>query len=81
MPTLRVLNQSGDNRVTWSADGFARGDPEAQAAVREAERIFARERARGAIAFRLRPGALAERLDSLDPQAEDTVLIPPMMGG
>jgi hypothetical protein len=81
MATLRVLNGGGDRRITWSTEALARGDAEAQAAVREAERIFAHERARGAVAFRVLPGAPAERLEALDPQAEDTVLIPPMVGG
>ncbi len=81
MPTLRILNRSGDQRISWDGERLARGDPEAQAAVREAESIFARERARGAVAFRVRHGATAERLDALDPLAEDTVLIPPMVGG
>jgi hypothetical protein len=81
MATLRVLNRSGDRRVTWSARDLAEGDAEARAAVREAERIFMRERERGGVAFRVRPGALAERIDTFDPLAEDTVLIPPMVGG
>lgn len=81
MATLRVLNGSGDARITWSTEGLERGEPDAQAAVREAERIFARERARGAVGFRVRPGAPAERLEAFDPLAEDTVLIPPMVGG
>jgi hypothetical protein len=81
MATLRVLNGSGDRRVTWSTKSLAEGDAEAQAAVREAERIFASERERGGVAFRVRPGAPAERIDAFDPLAEDTVLIPPMVGG
>jgi hypothetical protein len=81
MPTLRVLNSSGDRRVAWKTDDVAHGDPEALAAVREAERIFARERERGAVAFRVSPGAPAERLDVFDPLAEETVVIPPMVGG
>ena len=81
MATLRVLNGNGDTWITWSTKGLAQGDPEAQAAVREAERVFAHERARGAVAFRVRPDAPAERLEALDPLAEDTVLIPPMVGG
>jgi len=81
MATLRVLNRSGDRRVTWSPERLVQGDPEAEAVVREAERIFARERERGAVAFRVRPGAPAERLDALDPFAEDTILIPHMVGG
>jgi hypothetical protein len=82
MATLCVLNGSGDHRISWSTADLAQGDPEAQAAVREAERIFARERARGAVAFRVGPGARAERLEALDPLAdEQTVLIPPVVGG
>jgi transcription elongation GreA/GreB family factor len=81
MPTLRVLNRHGDDRISWSAERLAQGDPEAEAAVREAERLFARERSRGAVAFRIRQGAVAERLETLDPLADETVLIPPMVGG
>jgi len=79
--TLRVMNRRGDSRVSWSARGLAEGDPEAEAAVREAERIFVHERERGGVAFRVQPGVLAERIDTFDPLAEDTVLVPPMVGG
>jgi hypothetical protein len=81
MATLRVLNRSGDRKLTWSVRGLAQGDAEAHAAVREAERIFERERERGGAAFRLRPGGVVERIETFDPLAEDTVLIPPMVGG
>jgi hypothetical protein len=81
MGTLRVLNGSGDRRVSWSVEGLVQGDPEAQEAVRQAESIFALERQRGAHAFRVRPDAPAELLEAFDPLAEDTVLIPPMVGG
>ena len=81
MATLRVLNGHGDTRVTWNVDALTQGDPEGEAAVKEAERIFAAERARGAVAFRIRPGAPAERVTEFDPLVEDTILIPPMVGG
>jgi len=81
MATLRILNGSGDRRITWSPERLMEGDPEAQEAVRQAERIFAQARERGAVAFRVRPGAPAERLEALDPLSEDTVLIPAMVGG
>ncbi len=81
MPTLRVLNAGGDRQVRWDADRLMRGDPEAKAAVREAELIFQRERARGAVALRVQPGAPAERLETFDSQVEDTILVPPMAGG
>jgi hypothetical protein len=81
MASLRVLNRNGDLKITWNPADLARGDSEALAAIREAERIFAQERARGAMAFRVHHGATAERLDALDPFAEETVVIPPMVGG
>jgi hypothetical protein len=82
MATLRVLNGSGDRQIRWSTQGLADGDAEALAAVREAEQIFARERERGGAAFRVRPGVAAERVHAFDPFAEeDTLLIPPMVGG
>ena len=81
LSVLRVLDGSGDRTVQWDRDRLAAGDPEAQAAVREAERIFAQARARGARAFRVLPGRPAERLDQLDPQADQTIVIPPMVGG
>ena len=42
MATLRVLNGGGDRRITWSPERLLRGEPEAEAVVRQAERIFAR---------------------------------------
>lgn len=81
MPTLRVLNAGGDRQVRWDVDQLMRGDPEAKAAVREAELIFQRERARGAVALSVQPGAPAERLEAFDAQVEDTILVPPMAGG
>jgi hypothetical protein len=82
MATLRLLNAGGDQKISWSSTELANGDPEAQAAVREAERIFAREQARGATAFPVHPGGSAEKLDVLDPTVEgDTILIPQVVGG
>ena len=82
MPVLRVLNARGDTSVAWDARAFATGDPEARAAVAEAERIFATARAAGAEAFRLRDGSPAERLLVLDPTVdEDVMVIPRMVGG
>jgi hypothetical protein len=78
---LRVLNGRGDTSVQWDRDGVAAGDPEALAAVAEAERIFAHARANGAVAFRFRPGQPAERVDTFDPQAAEVLVIPAMVGG
>jgi hypothetical protein len=81
MATLRVLDRNGDSPVSWDTRAASAGDPEALAALREAERIFERERARGSQAFRVRPAAPAERLETFDPGADETVVVPPMAGG
>ncbi|MGN6810714.1 MAG: hypothetical protein ACTHMP_07550, partial [Thermomicrobiales bacterium] len=76
MSTLRVLSHLGDSAISWDAERAATGDEEAQAAVHEAERIFAAERARGATAFRTVPGRPAERIDRFDPEADEIVMVP-----
>lgn len=81
MGMLRVLSHRGDETCLWDAARAATGDPEAQAAVREAERIFGAARARGATAFRLVPGQPAERLEEFAPEAEEIVIVPRISGG
>jgi len=81
MGMLRVISKRGDDRVQWNEQDAQAGDAEAMAAVREAERIFALERARGATAFRVEPGKSAERLEQFDPQAEQIILVPQVVGG
>jgi hypothetical protein len=78
---MRVMDGSGDRQIQWDREQLAAGDPDAQAAVEMAERILQDARARGAQAFRLRPGRPAERLERLDPQAEQVIVIPPTVGG
>jgi hypothetical protein len=78
---LRVMSRRGDDRVTWDEQKVLAGDPEATAAVREAERIFAQERAKGATAFRMDPGKPAQRIDEFDKTAEQIVLVPRVVGG
>jgi hypothetical protein len=81
MATLYVLSSRGDRRVTWAPRDVEAGDPEALAAIAEAEAIFARERGRGSSAFKLAPGEPAERIDVFDRTAEEIVIIPRMAGG
>ena len=81
MGMLRVMSRRGDDRVTWDKQRVSAGDPEAIAAVREAERIFAQERAKGATAFRITPGKPAERVERFDQTAEQIVLVPRVVGG
>ena len=81
MSVLRVLSRSGDDRYTWTRSPAAVATDESEAAVREAERIFAEQRARGATAVRMAPGKAAERIDTFDPEADEIVLIPRVIGG
>lgn len=81
MGMLRVLSQHGDDQFAWDQTAVAVGDAEAVAAVREAERIFETERARGATAVRMTPGKAAERIDVFDPSAHEIVMVPRVVGG
>lgn len=81
MGVLRVLSHHGDDRYMWDQTAVMTGEEEAVQAVREAERIFAEQRARGATAVRVRPGQTAQRLDKFDPEAEQIVMIPRVVGG
>ena len=81
MGILRVISKRGDDRVQWNEQDVLAGDAEANAAIREAERIFARERARGATAFRVEAGKPVERLEQFDPQAGQIILVPRVVGG
>ncbi len=78
---LRVMSRRGDDRVNWDQQKVLEGDLEALAAVREAERIFAQERAKGATAFRVEPGKTIQRIDTFDETAEQIVLVPRVVGG
>jgi hypothetical protein len=78
---LRVMSRRGDDRITWDEQKVLAGDPEAAAAIREAERIFSQERAKGATAFRIDPGKPAERIEQFDRTAEQIVLVPRVVGG
>ena len=81
MGMLRVLSRRGDDRVTWNLDQVQVGDTEAVAAVREAERIFAEQRLKGATAFKVRPGQEPVRIDQFDETAEQIVMVPRVVGG
>ena len=81
MGMLRVMSRRGDDRVNWDQQKVLEGDLDAIAAVREAERIFAQERAKGATAFRVDPGKPIQRIDTFDETAEQIVLVPRVVGG
>jgi hypothetical protein len=81
MAMLRILSARGDTVIEWDGRKVDQGDPEALEAVREAERIFAEQRSRGATAFRVAPGQPAVRVDEFDPHAEQMVVVPRVAGG
>lgn len=81
MSMLRVMSRRGDDRVAWDVRQAEVGDPEAIAAIREAERIFAEERARGGTAFKVEKGQAPVRIDQFDQTAEQIVIVPRVVGG
>ncbi len=81
MGKLRVMSPNGDRTVVWDQKQAEVGDPEALAAVREAERIFEEQRRQGATAFRVAPDAPVQRLDRFDPEANQIVTVPQVVGG
>lgn len=81
MGRLRVTSTLGDQTIAWDQRRAETGDPEAQAAAREAERIFEEQLRRGATAFIVATDATARRLDRFDPEADQIVTVPRVVGG
>lgn len=81
MGMLRVLSRNGDDQHQWNLPAVEAGDADAIAAVKEAERIFHDQRARGAVAVRVAPGRPAERIDEFDPNAQEILMVPRVIGG
>ena len=78
---LRVMSRRLDDSLTWDQLKLHAGNPEEMAAVREAEGIFAQERAKGATAFRVEAGKPVQRLEHFDATAEQIVMVPRVVGG
>lgn len=78
---LRIMSKRGDDRVVWDIEKAAQADPEALAAIEEAERIFEEERKRGATAFRVESGQPIQRIDHFVREAEQIVIVPRVVGG
>ncbi len=81
MAVMRILSARGDTVVEWDSEKVETSDPEALAAVREAERVFAEQRARGATAFKVEPGRSAVRIDEFHPKVQQMVIVPRVAGG
>jgi hypothetical protein len=78
---LRVMSRRGDDRIIWDSRKAEANDPEAMAAIREAERIFNEERVRGSTTFKVETGKAAERIEKFDRTAEQIVIVPRVVGG
>jgi len=81
MGMLRIMSKRGDDKITWDARRLLIGDTEAEAAVREAERIFNEERAKGSTAFRVDLDKHSTRIEAFDRTAEQIVIVPRVVGG
>ena len=81
MAKMRVLSARGDTVLEGDERKLQTADPEALAAVREAERIFEEQRARGATAFVVEPDKPARKIDSFDRTAEQIIVVPRVAGG
>ncbi len=81
MGMLRVMSRRGDDRVAWDVKKVEVCDPDAIAAIEEAERIFAAERGRGATAFKVETGKAPVRIDQFDRTAEQIIMLPRVVGG
>lgn len=81
MGMLRVLSRQGDTTVTWDSTAVRASDPEAIAAVEEAERILDEERQKGSTAFAGRPGEPRVKIEQFDPEAEEIIVVPRIVGG
>lgn len=74
MGLLRVLGARGDTKIEW--------DIAKEETVREAERIFRENAAKGYASFKVDDGIdTVQRIDGLDPEAKQVLQIPRIVGG
>jgi len=81
MGMLRVVSHHGDDRIAWDTARVALGDGEALDAIREAERMFQQQRERGATAIKVEKNQPPVRIDHFDPEIEQIVMLPRVVGG
>lgn len=72
MGKLRILNESGDREVPWTAE-----DTES---IRTAEASFFEHQRQGSAAF-AKTGNGHELIKSFDPDAEEILIVRPLIGG
>lgn len=82
MAQLRVLGSKGHETAVWDRDKVQEGDPEAIAAVEEAESIVKEHADRGAAIFARFPGTEEHvQIGAFDPEADDIIVTLPIQGG
>ena len=81
MGVLHMLSKQGDVRVEWDAEKEDIGDPEALAAIAEAERILAEARREVATAFAVREDGQTQVMEEFDRTAKKVVVVPRIVGG
>ena len=79
VPDYRSLYDAVGKEFHWLSR--RKMSDEALAAVREAEAIFAAQRARGATAFKVEPGEAPVRIEKFDQTAEQIIMVPRVVGG
>jgi Asp/Glu/hydantoin racemase len=78
---LRVMSRHGDDRFSWNKRKVLEGNPDAIAAVREAERIFAEERRKGATAFLIEAGKPAQLIREFNATTDGQIIVVPRVVG
>ena len=81
---MRQMCGQGDAVTTWETGVDLETDEEAQAAVREAERIFRAAIDRGDVPFAVEPDQAPRKLDRWDErarEADEIIIAPRLMGG
>ena len=81
---IRRMCDQGDAVTIWETGADTETDEEAQAAVREAERIFREALVRGDVPFAIdadKGTTKLERWDSRAQEADEIVIAPRLMGG
>ena len=81
---IRRMCDQGDAVITWETGEGVETDEEAQAAVREAERIFREALVKGDVPFMIETGQPPKKLERWDAQAkeaEEIIIAPRLMGG
>lgn len=81
MGMLRLMSHRGDDPITWDYQRVITNDPDAVAAIEEAERIFEKTRQEGATAFKVESGSTVERINKFDRTAEQIIIVPRVIGG